>query len=69
MVRVRVEVRVTTKIPVSVRVRDQKQISRDCALASELVQAVSERPSPLKLHYANKFHEPPGVEPIYNVKL
>ena len=27
------------KIPVSVRVRDQKQISRDCALASELVQA------------------------------
>ena len=30
---------------------------------------VSERPSPLKLHYANKFHEPPGVEPIYNVKL
>ena len=39
MVRVRVEARVTTKLPVSVRVRDQKQISRDCALASELVQA------------------------------
>ena len=36
MVRVRVEVRVTTKV----RVSDKKQISRDCALASELVQAV-----------------------------
>ena len=22
-----------------------------------------------KLHYANKFYEPPGVETIYNVKL
>ena len=32
-------VRVTSKIPVRVRVRDQKQISRDSALASELVQA------------------------------
>ena len=39
MVRVRVEVRVTTKVLVRGRVRDQKHISRDCALASELVQA------------------------------
>ena len=37
---VRVEVRETTKVPVSVRVRDRKQISRDCELASELVQAI-----------------------------
>ena len=28
---------------------------------------VSERPKPLKLHYANKFHEPPGVGTIYNI--
>ena len=28
---------------------------------------VSERPKPLKLHYANKFHEPPGVGTIHNV--
>ena len=41
MVRVRVEVWVTTKVLVRVRVRDQKQISRDCALASELVQLTS----------------------------
>ena len=27
------------------------------------------RQNPLKLHYANKFHEPPGVEAIHNVKL
>ena len=39
MVRVMVEVRVTTKVLVRVRVRDQKQMSRDCALASDLVQA------------------------------
>ena len=39
MVRVMVEVRVTTKVLVRVRVRDQKQKSRDCALASDLVQA------------------------------
>ena len=32
--------------------------------------AISERPNLLKLHYnANKFHEPPGVKAIYNVKL
>ena len=35
-----VEVRVSTTVPVRVRVnRDQKPISRDCSLASELVQA------------------------------
>ena len=39
MVWVRVEVRVTTKVLVRVRVSNQKQISRDYALASELVQA------------------------------
>lgn len=39
-VMVKVEVRVTTKLPVRARARDQKQISRDYALASELVQAV-----------------------------
>ena len=39
MVRVMFEVRVTTKVPVRVRVRDQKPISRDCSLASELIQA------------------------------
>ena len=39
MVRVMVEVRVTKKVPVRVRVRDQKPISRDCSLASELIQA------------------------------
>lgn len=39
MVRVRVEVRVKNKAFVSVQVRDQKQILRDCALASELIQA------------------------------
>ena len=39
MVRVRVDVRVTTKEFVMVLVKDQKQIPRDCALASELVQA------------------------------
>ena len=38
-VRVKVEVRVMTKVPVRVIVRDQEQISRDGALASELVQA------------------------------
>ena len=37
--RVMVEVRVTTTVPVRVRLRDQKPISRDCSLASELVQA------------------------------
>ena len=35
----RVEVRETTKVLVRGRVRDQKHVSRDCALASELVQA------------------------------
>ena len=39
MVRVMVEVRVKSTVPVSVRVRNQKTISRDCSLASELVQA------------------------------
>ena len=38
MVRVRVEVRVTIKEPVRVRVKDQKLISLD-SLASELLQA------------------------------
>ena len=38
MVRVKIEVRVKTKASVRVIVRDQKQISRDGALASELVQ-------------------------------
>ena len=39
MDRVKGEVRVTTKVPVKVRVRDKnyKTISRDCAQASELV--------------------------------
>ena len=41
MVRVMVEVRVTITVPVRVRVRDQKPISRDCSLASELVQALA----------------------------
>ena len=35
--KVMVEVRVATTVPV--RVRDQKPISRDCSLASDLVQA------------------------------
>ena len=39
MVRVMVEVRVTSTVQVRARVRDQKPISRDCSLASELVQA------------------------------
>ena len=39
MVRVNIDVRVTAKVPVRVIVRDQKPISRDGALASELVQA------------------------------
>ena len=34
-----VKVRVTTKVPVRVKIRDQKQISRDCTLASELAKA------------------------------
>ena len=39
MVRVKVEVRVSTKVLVGVRVRDQKTISRECALLSGFVQA------------------------------
>ena len=39
MVEVMVEVRATNKVLVRVQVRDRKQISRDCALASELIQA------------------------------
>ena len=39
LVRVMVEVKVTTTVPARVRVRDQEPISRDCSLASELVQA------------------------------
>ena len=35
-----VEVRVTTTLPVRVRVRDQKPISHDYSLASDLVQVV-----------------------------
>ena len=41
--KVMVQVRVTTKDPVRVRERDQKPISRNCSLASELIQAVTAR--------------------------
>ena len=40
MVKVMAEVRITNTVPVRVRVRDQKPISRDCPLASELIQAL-----------------------------
>ena len=52
MVRVRAEAMITTNVPVRARARDQRQISRDCVLASELVQAET---APRKCVYQNNF--------------